>query len=69
MAPAKGNTHAAGNRGNPAPLPGPGRPSSPARTLLRLIAWQRYGRPTTRAEEQQVLLALIIEEAERIKKE
>ena len=37
-----------------------------AAVALRLLAWQRYGRPTTADEEDQVLSALVMEEKERI---
>lgn len=33
---------------------------------LRLLAWQRYGRPTTDDEEDAVLSALVLEEQERL---
>ena len=33
-----------------------------AAVALRLLAWQRYGRPTTADEEDQVLSALVMSE-------
>lgn len=37
-----------------------------AAVALRLLAWRRYGRPTTADEEDQVLSALVMEERARI---
>lgn len=34
-----------------------------AATALRLLAWQRYGRPTTDDEEDTLLSALVLEQA------
>ena len=37
-----------------------------ASLALRLLAWARYGRPTTHEEEDAVLSALVLEEANRV---
>ena len=57
----KGNKSAA--RGKPVRVRR--RITKAAALELKLIAWQRYGRPTTDEEEDTVLVALIHEEAER----
>jgi hypothetical protein len=36
-----------------------------AALALRLLAWQRHGRPATDKEENALLSALVLEEAER----